>query len=147
MINYTGTSLTDSNQQLKFWTGFNEFIKGTPFVEHFPTMTPQSHNWYDVPLKTSNPYISLAFDSRQKHIRVSVYMKDKSYWNGFSDNKEQIDNALGNDLDWQYKPETKRSYIMKRRYVDFDNPDTWHECYQWYIDRALEFKRVFSRYC
>ena len=147
MIAYAGTPLSDSKQQLRFWTGFNDYIKDTDFVEHFPVKNPQGRNWYDIPLKTGNPYISLAFDSRLKHIRISVYMKDKSYWDGLHNNKDFIQAELGCDLDWQYKPETKRSYIMLKNYLDFDDPAMWNACYKWYVENAIEFKRVFSKYC
>lgn len=147
MSNLIRSLLSNSSHQLKFWTGFNEYAKSTSFTDHFSLKKPQMHNWYDIPLKTSNPYISLAFDSKLKHIRISVYMNDKSYWNCFFDNMYIIEQQLGFYLDWQYKPETQRSYIQIRRYLDFDDPATWEECYQWFIDMAIKFKTVFSAYC
>ena len=140
-------SLADHVQQLNFWSGFNSYANGISFFEHFPMKDPPQKNYYDFPLKTYNPRISLAFESRLKHIRLSIYMDNKSYWNSFFDNMYPIEQELGYYLDWQYKPETQRSYIQIRRYIEFDDPAMWSECYQWYIDRALEFKRVFSCYC
>ena len=132
---------------LNFWSGFNEFIKDTPFIEHFPVRTlHQPINYYNIPLKSSNPYISLAFGNNLPHIRVSIYMKDISYWDDFYEKRSEIEEILG-ELEWNNAPEVKRCFITKRFYLDINDPSKWNECYQWYIDNAIEFKRVFSRYC
>lgn len=53
---------------------------------------------------------------------------------------------MGVTLDWRELPEKKASRIMLTRQVNFDDRSAWNAQFDWMMEMALKFKKVFKKY-
>lgn len=133
--------LTNGTQLLKFWEGFNDYARGTAFIEHFTLKRPQPKNWYPTYLRVRNLSLSVILDTSQDHMHVSLYTQDSACYDAFYQNREDIEEALGFPLEW------RDNYACHRRAHSFGDTTAWSDGYQWLIDTAIRFKHAFSSYC
>ena len=62
------------------------------------------------------------------------------------DRKIEIEEKIGNSLDWRELPNKKASRVLLGNYGSIDDTDKHEECYKWLIENGLKFKKVFGEY-
>ena len=146
--NNTGSGEMNKSQseRLEFWKKFNEVIieRGKPFNVRKAT----TDHWYDVALGTSEAHISISLVNKESCITVEVYVSDnKKFFDELYAKKDNIEQELGFNLDWQRLDDKKASRI---KYsipgLNFDNHSNYADLMNTVIDKVILFKKVFKKY-
>jgi hypothetical protein len=133
-------NLTDSDLfRLEFWKGFSEYLskQKTPFKSR----KPQAQHWYDLSIGSSQIHIALNIAVRENFLRIDLYIPDnKELYHELKAKREEIENKLGFEVDWQDLPNAKASRIAYKR-SDFDVKlrENRDEAYRWFIDNSMKF--------
>ena len=146
--NNTGSGEMNKSQseRLEFWNKFNEVIieRGKPFNVRKAT----TDHWYDVALGTSEAHMSISLVNKESCITVEVYVSDnKKFFDELYAKKDNIEQELGFNLDWQRLDDKKASRI---KYsipgLNFDNHSNYADLMNTVIDKVILFKKVFKKY-
>ncbi len=137
----TGMKLTDLN----FWQGFNEYCAYHKTSFSIRKALPQ--HWYSLAIGSSECHIDLTV-IKSGEIGCSLWIdNNKELYNKLYYNRESIENELGYKLNWDYKENSKASSIniICEFKVDFKSDDL-SAGYEWLLEKAEDFKRVFRKY-
>lgn len=92
--------LNDSQtNRLEFWTQFNEVLesKGKPFNKRKAT----TDHWYSVAVGSSLCHVSIDLVNKEHFVRVGLWIDDsKELFDKFLASKDEIEQEIGMDLDW-----------------------------------------------
>jgi hypothetical protein len=119
--------------QLKFWTGFHEYLvqKGSPLK----STKPQPLGYMDFRVGTSKLYLSASISSQKKRIGTEVYIgceEAKSVFHLLAREKKTIEEALAFSLEWMELPNKKHARIILYLYdVEPLNEDNWQKYWDW----------------
>ena len=58
--------------------------------------------------------------------------------------KDEIENQLGEKLEWKPLAEGKASRIKLSRNGELDNQDSWDDYHQWLCEKVKKFQSVFG---
>ena len=134
------------NKRLEFWKMFNDRIeeKKNPFNKH----KPSTDHWYSVAIGSSKCHISIDLVNREHKIRVSMWIpNDKSLYDKFYNNRQEIEKQIGFELFWDRLDNNKASFSCS--YIDgldFNNPENYNELMDKIIEYVILFKNAFSQY-
>lgn len=139
--------LNDSEKnRLEFWTQFNEVIdtKGKPFNKRKAT----TDHWYNVAIGSSEASISIDLVNKEHKIRVSLWINDnKDIFDDLLQKKDDIETALGFELEWNRLDNKKASYICTYiKGLDFKNQDNYPQLMEQIIDLVLTMRKVFPQF-
>lgn len=139
--------LSDSKKlQFQFWTKFKEKLSETG--EFRSLQTPRAQYWYNVALGTSGIHLSNTFNTGSSEIGVRVYIRSKKvdkWLPYFESNKEGIELAIEDKLDWDPNPENKDKVIVLTKHFDLSEEGNWSEALNWIIRKTILFKNTFSK--
>lgn len=134
------------SERLEFWNAFNEVLisRGKPFNVRKAT----TDHWYDVAIGVSGVHVSLTLVNKEGCIGVELYINDdKELYDSLFDNKDEIENKLGLQLDWQRLDDKKASRILYRiPGLNFDDHSNYDALMNEMIDKASLFASVFKKY-
>lgn len=145
--------LTETKQlQLKFWTGFREYMEEQKSFVRCQKPLPQ--NWTNHALGRSGIHLVSVVStwdwetsSSDPEIRAEVYMdgaSGKQYFAAMLAQKEAIEEALGFPLVW-YNPANKASCrIYTRLKADVTNVALWPQQFAWLKSKQESLHRVFA---
>lgn len=139
--------LNDSEKnRLEFWTQFNEVIDtmGKPFNKRKAT----TDHWYNVAIGSSEASISIDLVNKEHKIRVSLWINDnKDIFDDLLQKKDDIETALGFELEWNRLDNKKASYICTYiKGLDFKNQDNYPQLMEQIIDLVLTMRKVFPQF-
>lgn len=145
--NNTATTNKTQSERLIFWTQFNELLttKGKPFNIRKAT----TDHWYDVALGTSEAHIGINLVNKEACVVVEVYISNnKLLFDQLYAQKEQIEQALGFNLDWRRLTDTKKAsrILYSIPGLNFDNHSNYQQLMNEIIDKVMQMKKVFSKY-
>lgn len=145
--NNTATTNKTQSERLIFWTQFNELLtaKGKPFNIRKAT----TDHWYDVALGTSEAHIGINLVNKEACVVVEVYISNnKLLFDQLYAQKEQIEQALGFNLDWRRLTDTKKAsrILYSIPGLNFDNHSNYQQLMNEIIDKVVQMKKVFSKY-
>lgn len=142
-VEKSGMNRTES-QRVEFWNQFNEVLesRGCPFNKRKATTA----HWYDVSVGSSQCHLSINLVNKENRIRICMYISDsKEKYDYFYENKNNIEETLGYELEWRRIDNSKASeistYIDK---LDFDNHSNYSELMNEIINKILEFRKAFK---
>lgn len=140
------TELTDTKiKQLEFWDAFKSFAKQNNTPLRFQKSYPQ--HWTNISMGSSDCHISLTINSRDKQFGCEVYIpNNKELYKQFLEKKTEIENSIGEHLEWMELPEKKASRIKISCSGDFDNQKDWTKYFEWMQEQAEKFQKVFPRF-
>ena len=144
-----------STTQLKryeFWNAFLNYAQqNTEFVKYFGGVKKASKDrWKNFFISGADFYL-VAIQQRKKNAaEVQVYFDktNDTYYKLFA-NKEKIEQEMGDDIKYEWKelPNLKSSRICERKLgVNFENKAEWQGIFDFYIDRLLRMREVFTKY-
>lgn len=138
--------LTDTKiKQLQFWDSFKSYGKQNNAKLRFQKSHPQ--HWCDASIGKSGCHISLTINSREKLFGCEIYINDdKELFHRLFGNKDKIENALEEKLDWRELPGKKASRIILYTSGDFEKEDAWEKYFEWLQNKAEKFHAVFPKY-
>jgi hypothetical protein len=59
--------------------------------------------------------------------------------------RQEIENLLGLELNWNPNPENRDKVISITKEIDFSNESDYEEAIDWLVDYTIKFREVFSR--
>ena len=132
--------------QLDFWTKFKAKLKATGKI---PTLqTPQPHNWYDVRIGRSNILLNNVCNTQKNFVGIKLYIRkpvvDKYYPALFA-RKNEINSALGCELEWDANPAAKDKTIALFHKTDLSDSQKVEESLDWLVEQTIIFYNVFSK--
>lgn len=141
------TDLNESQKsRLEFWTQFNDVIdtKGKPFNKR----KASTDHWYSVAIGSSEANISIDLVNKEHKIRVSLWIADnKELFDDLFLKKDDIENALGFNLEWYRLDNKKASYISTYiKGLDFKKTDNYPQLMEKIIDIVLKMRKVFPQF-
>ena len=136
-----------SEAQIKrqeFWTQFNEVLdsRGKPFNKRKAT----TDHWYSVGIGSSRCYISIDLVNKQHKMRIGFWIpNDKSLFDSLLENKNEIEQSVGQTLDWDRLEGKKASVICAEiPGLNFNKQDNYPELMNKAIDMVLSFRDAFK---
>ena len=141
------TELNESQKsRLEFWTLFNEAVdaRGKPFNKRKVT----TDHWYNVAIGSSEANLSIDLVNKEHKIRVSLWISDnKELFDGLYQKKDEIEDVLGLELDWNRLDGKKASYICTYiKGLDFKKQGNYPQLMGQVIDLVLKMKKVFPQF-
>lgn len=129
--------------QLDFWKQFKAYCNEQ--YSHFATQKALPRNWYTIRIGKSDCKISLTINTRDNEIGCDLYIRDsKELFDSLYKRKDEIEDSISHDLQWQRLDEKKASRIKLSRSVDIYDEENWSEYHKWLYDQAVKFKQVFG---
>ena len=138
--------LTDTKvKQLEFWNLLKEYAKrGYPKIRLQKTYPK---HWTNISIGNGGAYISLTINSRENLFGTELYVPDnKELYKQLADHKDEIENELGEKVEWMELQEKKASRIKVSRSGNFEQTEKWEEYFEWMLQETEKFQRVFPRY-
>lgn len=138
--------LTDAQQlQLDFWTLFSKRLLEKQVVAR--TQEPGPRYWFNVPLGHSGVYLSNICNTFDERIGVRVYVRNtvaEVALPQLIDQQQEIENEIGEKLEWDANPTAKDKVIALRRKVDLNERSKWPEYVDWMVDKVSKFRAAFA---
>jgi len=142
----TQNELTDTKLlQLEFWTKFKEHAQEKGSKIKLRKAYPQ--HWFDISFGFSTAHIVLTVNSQSEQMYCQIYIPDsKQLFADLLARRVDIENELGETLEWEELPEKKASRIKLPMKGDLMNQDGWNSYHSWMLAKVEDFQKVFSRY-
>lgn len=135
------------SKRLEFWTLFNDVLieRGLPFNKRKPT----TDHWYNVAIGSSKCCLSINLVNKEGIIRIDIWISDsKEQYDYFLENKDEIENVMGEELIWLRLDNKKSSRIsLKIDGLNFNDSTNYKELMNITIDKVLLFKKAFKNFC
>lgn len=138
--------LTDTKvKQLEFWTQFKEYGKKRQTKLHLRKVYPQ--HWTDISIGSSDAHISLIASPREGILGADLYIPDKKeLYQKLHNHKDQIEADLGEKGEWMELEGKKASRVRISTAGDFDDASKWEDSFEWLLNEAEKFHKVFPKY-
>ncbi len=131
-------------QQLEFWNKFKNYVRENDTQIRLQTPRPQFY--YDVRIGTADAHIDLLIDSRDGLIGCGLYIsRNKELYKFLLENKNQIENEIGETAEWIDARVASRIRI-KKRVGDVFNQDGAENYFAWLYEKTILFQKVFGKY-
>jgi hypothetical protein len=129
--------------QYEFWKSFKDYAS-----EHKPSLKLRKtypQHWCDVSIGSSQAYLFLSVKSQKNQIGCQLYIADsKELFHHLHEMKEQIEEELGQGLDWNELPNRKACRIKSYLNGDFTDQENWPSQHAWLLDQIINFQKVFG---
>ena len=133
--------------QLEFWTAFRDYL-----VANSKTLKPQKplpQHWANYAIGRSGACLNALVNTtdKDKRITVALTLNDAFAKERFQQlflQKEQIEDQVGEELEWRENPDKKESSIWLRKPVDPFDKVSWPEQHKWLRDKLELFHKVFA---
>jgi hypothetical protein len=129
-------------KKLNFWTKLKSYAAEKKIALLRQTPTPQ--HWYNISIGSSEANISLTLNTRENSLACEIYIENnKQLFNFLKVQKASIEQQVGAELEWI--DARKASRVVQRK-VNADSDDETHltELFDWLIERAIAFEKVFG---
>ena len=131
--------------QLKYWTGFREYLISESSI--VKPQKPYPQHWANYKIGKVGFVLGALLNSRENSIGIELYMNDnyaKAYFGLLSEQKESIHEQLGFKLDWMELPERKASRLLiNLKDKDPFDKKSWPEYYEWMKEKLEKIDKVF----
>lgn len=131
--------------QLEFWTAVREALQRSG---QFASLhTPRAQYWFDIAIGRSGMNLSLTANTYDKKVGLRIYLSGRiadAALQQLEPQKQDIETALGEQLEWNPHPEKSDKVIRLTRDADIADKSTWAEIISWLTQRAVSFKQVFG---
>ena len=139
--------LTPTQQlYLEYWTGLQALLEQRNGV--IKPVKPLPRNWIGFGIGRSKFRLDASASIRDKWICVNLTLRGsdaKTHFNALKQDRIDIETAIGAKLEWEEKPEQKRSYIsLSPPETDLEDREDWNRQHQWLCDKLEIFHKVFS---
>lgn len=131
--------------QLKFWTMFKE--KYLAKSKSKTAQTPSPKYWYNISLGRSDIHLSNTASVSKSKIGVRVYIRGKiadSAIEQLTPQREAIEAEIGEELQWNPRPENKDKVICLEMEADLANESNWDQYLDWMAEKTVAFRKAFS---
>jgi hypothetical protein len=132
--------------QMEFWEGLKSYANKKSTNVGF-THAAQPKHWFNISIGTSRCHIALTINTQKGYIGCELYIRnDKSLFDTLHNNKEQIENSIGFELEWMELPDATASRILVTQKCDPKNRQNWEGYYSWCVETVEKFSLAFKKY-
>ena len=136
-------------EQVAWWTAFMDYAMEQPeFKKQFNRRKPQPYQWFSLPIGSAQCHIELSVTKSQ--LGTELYLPDnKEFYYSLFQHKNEIEKDLGFEMDWQELPGKKASRVIVTFPGNFSKLNELNrnkDFFKWYCEKAIAFKKVFSKY-
>ena len=129
-------------KQLAFWEGLKAYAMENKSGLRF--RTPKPRHWYDVSIGSSAGHISLRINTTNNIVSCSIWIdRNRDLFEYLESQKDSIEKRVGSKLDWEMK-NISSEIMEKGEGFDIESQDGYKEYFDWLIDRATVFSKVFG---
>jgi hypothetical protein len=129
-------------KKLDYWTKLKSYAlekKASIFRQ-----TPAPQHWYNITIGSSEAHLGLTINTRENLIGCELYIDDnKPLYEFLKKQMDTIEFQLGVKLEWIEAKKACR-IIQRRTNSDLDNEKEMAILYDWMIERATAFHKIFS---
>lgn len=132
--------------RLHFWENFVNYCKENN--AKIELTKPTSRNYFIINIRDSRCRIDVLYRISDGSIGCELYIpNNKDFFESLFQNKTDIENEIGEILEWQplESKTASRIEIRKKANVSLDGSN-WDEAFEWLKVKAEAFKSVFSKY-
>ena len=147
----TGSVSDYKTKQLRFWTGFKDFVPtngpvrcGNPAAQHYMHFSVGLSGAYFAASMSRWHLLTGVEEPEQRVQLVFTGSKAKQRFASLEARKQQIENALGLELIWYNPADTQKARIFARHDANFDDEQQWPEQYKWLLAKLEVFQKVFT---
>ncbi len=132
--------------RLEYWTAFNEYaFANTEFARAFNKRKASANHWMDLSIGSSKCHIAMNLSVKESNLVIELYINDdRRLFYALLARKEAIEREMGCALDWQEMK--KASRILLARHADFEDREAWLIQFNWLMETAMKYRRVFKKY-
>lgn len=130
-------------KQLNFWTNLKSFANEKGVIMF--SQTPGAQHWYNISIGSSEAHIGLTVNTRDDVFGCELYIdNNKELYKYLNDKKSDIQAQLGAELEWIDAKKASR-ILQRKQNCSLDDTAAATSHYEWFIDRAKAFHKIFSR--
>lgn len=131
-----------------YWTAFNDYaFRNQTFASTFNRHKASSDHWYTLNIGSSEAHINLLVNTKTNVITVEMSIPNsKSLYANFYAHKTEIESVVGEKLDWRELEQKKASRILLEYKTDLKDNEKQKQQFEWFIEKALAFKKAFAPY-
>jgi len=133
----------NQTSKLEFWTAFNDVMRDR---KEFNIRKPSTDHWYDFSIGKADCHLVADLLNKKGKVRINMWISDnKERFEIFSEHKEEIENAVGEKLNWERLDGKKACKIFT--YIDglnFNKPEDYHSLSNKIIDKLIVFRKAFK---
>lgn len=115
-------------------------------IDNYPEFKPKKadRNAYYLPLGSKYAHISMKVNSVKKIEECKIVIShNKGLFDILEKIRDEIEDELGFDLDWERKDGVE-SHITCQRNFNIRNEDEWDDAITWHLTTASKFYDTFS---
>ena len=146
----TSDSSNRNEKRYKFWSEFLSYAnKNSDFAKYFGGVkTPSKHSFKDYSLPGCDFHLCTMIRYRDKNAKVAAYWNQTSEsFDKLLSHRNEIEAEMGVKYDWINDDQKVSCNVTETMpNVDFNNEDKWQEVFDFYIDRLLRMREVFTKY-
>jgi uncharacterized protein DUF4268 len=129
-------------KKLDFWTKLKSYAADKKVLLFRQTPAPQ--HWYNISIGSSEAHIGLTMNTKEDLLGCEIYINDnKPLFNFLKSQQVSIEQQLSAKLEWIEAKKACR-VVQRKENADIDNEDGLPVLFDWLIDRAIAFDRVFG---
>ena len=144
------SAVTNETQQarLTYWTAFNEYAyNDAKFAKEFKPRKPSTDHWMTLSIGSSKCHLAMLRLQQNGRIGVEFSINnDKELFKKLESCKCEIEEVIGEELDWRELPEKKASRILIEKDVDLADKEDWQEQFQWLMENLIKMKKAFKKH-
>ncbi len=149
------TEISQSSEiREKYRSYFQRLIDELRDTHHFTNArVGQPQNWYTFTSENSRVYTYSTAFAKGGKVRVEIYIdcgdktENEQLFDRLVAQKQQIENAVGNELSWERLDKKRASRIALYRDGSIDtDSETLAEIQHWTVQNLIKFKAVFPTY-
>lgn len=128
--------------KVNYWQSFIERMQGNEgYTKNFSFRKARPQHWYNLSLHAPNYHIGLTLNTQKNTIGCEIYVDDdKDLFFKFKEKKEIFEEALKEKIEWVEA--TKDCRVLVRKNINIKKQENWATCFDWYLEKALAFKKV-----
>ena len=132
--------------QLEYWTEFREYLQNKSKI--IRPRKARAQHWASFSVGRSGFHLSATTNTRDGLIGVSLIIDGEhgnAHYHLLFERKEEIEDAIGQRLDWQEKPDKQQSWVyLGDAKSDPWDKDNWQSQHQWLCSKLEAFHKAFS---
>lgn len=134
--------------RFEFWSKFNDIaFTDLEYRKEFRPRKPSTDHWYDMGIGIPGSHIAILYLVQRNEIVIEFYISnDKELFKKFKSYKNEIEQIVGQKLDWRELPERKASRILLTKQFDLSDNSLLNDEIDWIKENSLKFKKAFTKY-
>ena len=135
-------------KQMEYWSGLQSVLNDMN-GQVAGNRKPQPQHWMDYPIGRTGFHLSASMNSRERYIRVDLYISGEDAKQRLAlleQQKDEIERELGSSLEWGDELPTARDSKIAYycRDIDPDDESDWPRQHEWLAKHLNDMHRAFS---